>query len=105
MQYIFHSQGEMAGEVTDTSVILQSRLTASDSLIAGDLSGTTGIACFEFSTVKDFAHFLRTKWIRAVPENDYIIKTKVSGLKPEIRYYYRLVYGKMNENSIKGNIF
>ncbi len=51
---IKHALGEMSGEITETSVILQSRLTASDTLITGDLPGSPGYACFELSTAEDF---------------------------------------------------
>jgi len=36
---VFHAQGEMAGEVSPTSVILQSRLTSVAKLTDGDLAG------------------------------------------------------------------
>ena len=39
----------MAGEVTETSVILQSRLTRSTELVDGDLPGSPGVARFELS--------------------------------------------------------
>jgi len=102
---IFHPQGEMAGEVTQTSVILQSRLTSSDSLIAGDLPGCQGFARFEFSSTVDFRQSpQKTQWIEAVPGNDYIIKTKVVGLTPGTRYYYRIEYGRDKRHTLKGNI-
>ena len=34
---IYHAQGEMAGEVSETSAILHSRLTASKGLVDGDV--------------------------------------------------------------------
>ena len=49
---IFHAQGELAGEVTATSVLLQSRLTAIPGPVldeSGDIPGAAGIACFEYS--------------------------------------------------------
>ena len=94
---IYHAQGEMAGELTQTGVILQSRLTASDGPVDGDVPGSPGVACFELSSVQDFRHYLKTKWIEAVPENDYIIKTKIKSLKPGTRYFYRLLYRTIND--------
>ena len=41
---ILLGQGIMAGEVTTHSVILQSRLTQTDTLVAGDVPGAVGIA-------------------------------------------------------------
>lgn len=83
----------MAGEVTARSVILQSRLTSTDVLIADDLPGASGMACFELSADSTFARSWRTEWIDAVPEHDYIVKTVVCGLKPGTRYYYRPHFG------------
>ena len=113
----------IAGEVTQTSVILQSRIAASDTLIDGDVPGFAappalektqmddpmtdaprmhdpgiqGIGCFELSTRKDFSDVVRTDWVRAVPEHDYIVKTKVDGLEPDTRYYYRFLWGPDND--------
>ncbi len=88
-----HGQGEMAGRVTEKNVILQSRLTQGTHLVDGDLPGCPGVARFEISTNPDFKRSRKTKWMEAVPENDYIVKTKVTRLKPATRYYYRLHYG------------
>lgn len=97
---LFHAQGEMAGELTQTSVILQSRLTATDGPVDGDVPGSPGVACFELSTVQDFSHYLKTKWIEAVPEYDYIIKTKLNSLKPGTRYFYRLLYSTIDDTTM-----
>jgi hypothetical protein len=35
-------------------------------------------------------HYLRTGWVEARPENDCIVKVKVEGLRPGVRYYYRV---------------
>jgi alkaline phosphatase D len=104
---IFHAQGEMSGEITPTSVLLQSRLTLTDGLVDPDLPGTrerfylskadvpgqAGVARFEVSARPDFKDAIRTEWMNAVPAADFIVKTKVSGLVPKTRYYYRLRYG------------
>ena len=91
---LFHAQGEMAGEVTQNSVILQSRLTWGHVLIDdqpgwpdGDVPGCPGVACFQISTSEYFVDSFKTEWIEAVPEYDFIVKTKVEGLKPGTRYY------------------
>ena len=47
---ITNGQGEIAGEVTTTSVILQSRLTVGSELVEGDLAGAEGTARFEVAT-------------------------------------------------------
>jgi alkaline phosphatase/alkaline phosphatase D len=98
-----HAQGEMAGEVTATSVLLQSRLTAlpGPALDAnGDIPGALGVACFEWSEASDFGHAKRTAWISAAPESDSIVRTRIEALKPGTTYHYRLVYGA-NETATK----
>lgn len=91
---VHHAQGEMAGEVTDTSVILQSRLTAAVELVDGDFRGSPGVGRFEISTDETFVDPRETEWINASAGYDYIVKTKVEGLAPGTRYFYRLRYGK-----------
>ena len=90
---VFHAQGEMAGEVTQSSVILQSRLTSVSQLTEGDLPGIAGVARFELSERNDFRSARMTGWLTAQPENDFIVKVKVDDLKPATRYFYRLVFG------------
>jgi len=97
---VFHAQGEMAGEVTQTSVILQSRLTSATQLTAGDVPGMPGVAQFELSESKDFSPSHRTDWLKAEADNDFILKVKVAGLKSATRYYYRLIYG-VDQDSVQ----
>lgn len=92
-------QGQLAGLVTEESVILQSRLTQGAALIDGDLPGLPGVAYFQLSTESDFSTSFQTDWLEASPDYDYIVKTKVDGLKPATRYYYRLVYGTDQGNT------
>ena len=92
-RFVYNGQGEMAGEVTDRTVILQSRLTQGNQLVDGDLTGTPGIGRFEISTSEFFRDVRRTGWINAVAHHDYIIKTTVRRLKPGTRYFYRVEYG------------
>ena len=87
-----HWQGEMAGEVTQDSVILQARLI-DGGIPCGDVKGRVGVGAFSLSTDRDFGDAFRTRWMAATPQGDYIIKVKVSGLKPGTRYYYRLLSG------------
>ena len=77
-----HAQGEMAGEPTQTPVLLQSRLTVGTSFIDGDILGATGVARFEISESLSFRDSFTTGWIRALPENDFIVRKKVENLKP-----------------------
>jgi alkaline phosphatase/alkaline phosphatase D len=94
---IYNAQGEMAGEVTSSSVLLQSRLTAvpgPEPDAAGDIPGVAGVACFEWSLSDDFANARRTPWLRAEPEMDYIVRQRIEDLAPGTRYFYRLLFGR-----------
>jgi len=93
---IHQAQGEMAGEVTASSVLLQSRLTSITGPAldeAGDVPGAAGVACFEWSESADFAKPRRTGWMTARAEGDFIVRATLDGLKPATRYYYRRVAG------------
>jgi len=92
-----NGQGEMAGEATATSVILQSRLTLGGGLLDGDLAGVAGTARFEIATTSEFADPFESDWLLATGDNDFIVKTVINGLSPGTRYYYRLVYGPSRE--------
>jgi alkaline phosphatase/alkaline phosphatase D len=91
----FHAQGEFAGEVTDHSVLLQSRLTSIPGPLLdpkGDIPGTEGRACFEWSENESFRPARRTPPLEAKAESDYIIRTSIEGLREGTRYFYRLVF-------------
>ena len=90
---VFNGQGEIAGEVTTNSVILQSRLTASERLVEGDLPGAPGFARFEVSTISDFGSSVVTEWMAATANSDYVVKTRVGQLQADTLYFYRLIFG------------
>lgn len=94
VQDVFLEQGIMSGEATSTSIILQSRLTVSDSLANGDLAGVQGIGKFQIDIKSTFDDPIITDWIEAVPEQDFIVKAKIEGLQPGEKYYYRLQFGR-----------
>ena len=89
-------QGVMAGEVGETSAILQSRLTSSnprqDPRWEG-VRGSNGWARFEVADNERFDSGQMTDWIEASPYSDFIVKRNVTGLSRATRYYYRLHYG------------
>jgi len=89
---IFIAQGSMTGEITSSSAILQTRLTAAPSLVDGDVPGQTGIARFEIDTTPEFINPIITNWINASPDNDYIVKWMVDHLFEDTRYYYRVLF-------------
>ncbi len=88
-----HWQGEMAGEVTQESAILQARLTVDGRVRGADVEGRVGLGAFALSTEEDLEDAFRTRWMVALPEGDFLIKTRVEGLQPGTRYYYRLLSG------------
>ena len=94
-------QGVMTGEVTQTTAILQSRLTSSspyhDPRWEG-IRGAGGWAYLETADNSEFSNSRKTDWLQAVPTRDFIVKTKVSGLSPATRYHYRLHYGPAKDN-------
>src|SRR5438132_5208714 len=85
---VMDAQGEMAGEVSDTSVILQTRLTSVAGLTQDDVAGAAGVAQFEWSESPAFAGGTKTEWMKAQPEHDYIVKKQITGLKPGTQYHY-----------------
>ena len=101
---ITNGQGEIAGEVTADSVILQSRLTTRDGWVDGDLPGAPGIARFEIATRADFAAARTTAWLEATAADDFIVKTTVDGLDAGTEYFYRLTYGPDQENVTNGPV-
>ncbi|MCA9100722.1 MAG: alkaline phosphatase D family protein [Planctomycetales bacterium] len=101
---VAHLQGEMAGEVTQSSAILQSRLTATELADDGDVPGVEGWGAFEISRRVDFADGLMTEWQQATADGDYLIKTKVADLEPGTTYYYRLVYGPTQQETARGPV-
>jgi alkaline phosphatase D len=93
VQDIFLGQGIMSGEATSSSIILQSRLTVGDTLINGDLPGKPGTGIFQIAEGSNFGNPISSTLITALPENDFIIKEKIEGLKSGTIYYYRLQFG------------
>jgi alkaline phosphatase D len=97
----FHAQGEFAGEVTDHSVLLQSRITSIPGPLLdskGDIPGMEGRAYFEWSENESFRPSQRTPLLEAKAESDFIIRAAIEGLREGTRYFYRLVF----ENGNKG---
>ncbi|MDP7337981.1 MAG: alkaline phosphatase D family protein, partial [Vicinamibacterales bacterium] len=101
---ITNGQGEIAGEVTADSVILQSRLTTEAVIVDGDVPGAPGVARFELATSgsDDFADAMESPWLDATAERDYIVQTRMTGLTAGTRYVYRLRYGPSQDNTRVG---
>lgn len=94
-------QGLMAGEVGETSAILQSRLTSSnprqDPRWEG-IRGARGWARFEIAANGEFRGSRMTDWIEASPYSDFLVKVKVGGLEPATRHHYRMHYGPRKDD-------
>ena len=93
VQEIYLGQGMMAGEATSTTIFLQSRLTVSDTLTNGNLFGRSGVGIFQIDVNSSFDNPFHSDRVEALPENDFIIRTKIEGLKPGTKYFYRLQFG------------
>ena len=88
------AQGQMAGEVTDSAVLLQTRLTATPGLDEqGDVPGASGVARFEWSSDSNFHEAAQTPWLPSLPEHDFIVRAALAGLSPATVYYYRVRFG------------
>ncbi|AQT68138.1 Alkaline phosphatase D precursor [Anaerohalosphaera lusitana] len=84
------SQGIMAGEVGEESVILQARLTGGG---ADGLGGMAGVGRFEVSKSEDFEDVVRSEWLEARESCDHIVKACIKGLQRDTEYWYRLRFG------------
>ncbi|MDO8539053.1 MAG: alkaline phosphatase D family protein [Opitutaceae bacterium] len=87
------AQGMLVGEVTTTTAIFQTRLTASPRPVGGDVPGTSGVARFEIATNERFDNPQQTPWVNATAAGDFIVKARVDGLQSATLYHYRVAYG------------
>ena len=96
------AQGLLAGEVTATSAILQTRLTAVPSPTDGDVPGAAGVGRFEIAGTADFKESRQTPWLKATADGDFILRAKVDGLDPGSTYHYRVVFGAKEDEVSPG---
>jgi alkaline phosphatase D len=87
------AQGVMAGEVTATTALLQTRLTAVEVLTNGQIPGADGGGYFEIATDPEFSNPRRTPWLAATAGSDFILRARIDGLRPSTTYHYRVVFG------------
>ncbi len=100
---VFLGQGTMAGEVTDSSVLLQTRLTAAMKLNdQGGLPGTEGLVLFQWSRNKDFVDANDTPFQDATAEHDFIVRAQLNDLDSNTTYYYRAAFGVSADNMVIG---
>ncbi len=81
---IFHAQGEMTGEVTETSAILQSLLTSSQLLIEGNVPGTAGVGQFDYSLREMFPGQLGSASSSIPSEKIFKTLPRHLGLRPTL---------------------
>ena len=99
----------LAGEVTDASVILQARVERADSMIGevpgwGDVPGFEGWGRFEIARDSAFGEAEVTTWRRLTSENDFILRAHVTGLEPQTRYVYRVRAGRDTLQAATGRV-
>jgi len=94
------AQGLLSGEMTDSSVILQARLTKGERQENGEIEGASGVARFEISRDPEFASRTEADWLSATAGYGFIVKKRVGGLHAATVYYYRLRYGPDEENML-----
>lgn len=100
---IFLGQGSMSGEVTASSILLQTRLTSTTQLDdQGDIPGVTGVVSFEWSEDKEFKNPSRTPFSTATAKYDFIAREELTQLKPVTLYYYRAIFGATGESAKPG---
>jgi phosphodiesterase/alkaline phosphatase D-like protein len=96
-------QGAICGEVTQSTALLQTRLTRGTELdVNGDLPGAEGVACFEWGTQVNFSDTQHTPFQAASEAKDFILRFELTALKPNTTHYYRAVYGSKESNAKPG---
>ena len=94
----------MAGEPTESSILLQARLVSNPNLTNRDVKGKHGYGYFEISDNPAFYDSRKSEILMSTPENDFIIKKEFTGLNPGSIYYYRVFYGKSKNTFLPGNV-
>ncbi len=88
----------LAGEPTQTSIVLQARLHKSDTLINNHIPGIEGYIKFFITRDTDSKSFMESPFFPASDKTDFIAKYEYTGLMPGQKYFYRISYGKDSSN-------
>ena len=86
----------IAGEPTQNSIILQSRLIREDTVVTSlfeDVAGVPGYGYFQVSSDSLFEQSMKTNLLQATAANDFTLKAKVNNLSPATPYFYRVWVG------------
>lgn len=98
-------QGTMAGEVSESSALVQTRLTRGSRLDSGGaMPGGKGVVRFEWSTDKSLTDSTFTEYQLAEANGDFIVRQQLDGLRANTQYYYRAIYGATEERTKEGPI-
>lgn len=98
-------QGTMSGEVTASTALVQTRLTATTELDEnGDMPGIKGVVGFKWSEHSSLSEAQDTPLIPASPHHDFIVRAELTDLKPNTRYFYRAVYGPDASSTQEGPV-
>lgn len=97
----------MAGEPSQTSVILVARLHKTDTLVNNDLQGINGFIKFRITRDPQTKSFMESSFFEANAENDFTAKYEFTGLRPGQKYFYSISYGRdtSNNTSSRWNTF
>jgi len=77
--------GLMAGEVSDSSALVQIRLTQTDKLVDRDIKGAWGVVEFTLQSASDASQtFVKTA--HALPQRDFIARVHFDSLQPNTVY-------------------
>lgn len=112
---LIYSFPQMVGGISQTSAILQTRLTATnkwpdgsinkpEDLVSKDIPGKKGVGYFDISENNQFKGVERTPWQTAKADHDFIIKHKINNLKADTRYYMRVQFGPTQDQIRTGPI-
>ncbi|WP_339710523.1 alkaline phosphatase D family protein [uncultured Kriegella sp.] len=104
---------QMVGEVTQSTAILQTRLTSmnempkngfdsAEALLSYDIHGTSGFAKFEVADNPKFKKAKTSPWLEATAERDFVVKYKIEGLNADTPYFMRVTFGPTSSKTGKG---
>jgi alkaline phosphatase D len=107
----YDAMGEKVGEVTPTSAIVHTRLTAHPNTGAGRdiptgryVPGKAGRVRLEYSRRQDFAQFHLTPWATVGAETDFTHQFLLEDLKPYTTYYYRVHMSTLDGSAVRVGI-
>ncbi|MDR5882348.1 alkaline phosphatase D family protein [Caballeronia sp. LZ032] len=81
-------QGVASGDPRDVSTVFWTRCVAN-----GSASQTPVTLTLQVSTQQDFAQLVASVPLSAVPDYDFTVRAKVTGLAAQTTYYYRFIAG------------